>query len=291
MPEAMPFAATVVDHSTTGGFQFEFRCLRCGTGYTSHVHALSALAANAGGTALKKVGGFLGKRAGKEFEKVGGFLGSQAGKEVEKVGDYVGDRAADAVKDETKDRAFQAAVHEVAPQFIRCPGCRRWMCRPRCFNAAAGLCPDCALQVPGGPARSPAILPGSVPPPGHAVPPSQPLFAGYAAPPGHTPYPGFAVPALPPPPGAAALPAHPVHPDPEDSPPSQSPAPRRAYASPLQVHTRASPHHPGRISLVVVDADDQVIAAVHLGPEDAEDLADGLLAAAQTARRRLVDRH
>ena len=287
MPEAMPFAATVVDQSNTASFQWEFRCLRCGTGYTSHVHALSSLAADAGGKALKKAGGFLGSRAGKEVEKAGGFLGSLAGKEIEKVGDSVADRAADAVKDQAKERAFRAAVQEVARQFILCPGCRRWMCRPRCFNAAAGLCPDCARQ--GGQARSPAILAGSVPPPGNAVPPSQPLSAGYASPPGQTPYPGFAVPFLPPQPGAAALPSHPVNP--EYSPPPRSPAPRRAYSLPLQVHTSASLHHPGHVSLDVVDADDQVIVALHLGAKDAEDLADGLLSAAQTARRRLADRH
>jgi hypothetical protein len=40
-----------------------------------------------------------------------------------------------------------------------------------------------------------------------------------------------------------------------------------------------------------VDADDKVIAALHLDPEDAEDLADDLHASAQAAMRRQGDRH
>jgi hypothetical protein len=34
-----------------------------------------------------------------------------------------------------------------------------------------------------------------------------------------------------------------------------------------------------------MDADDRVIAAMHLGPDDARDLADGLLSAVETAMR------
>jgi hypothetical protein len=273
MPEATPFAATIVDQSNTVGFQFEFRCLRCGTAYPSHLHALSSLAADAGGTVLKKAGGLLGSRAGKVFEA---------------VGDYVGDRAADAVKDQAKDRAFQAAVQEVAPQFILCPGCRRWMCRPMCFNAAAGLCQDCAL--PGGTARPLTPLPVSVPPPpGNAAPPSQSMSAGYASPPGQTPYPGYALPSPPPQPSAAALPSHPVNLG--YAPPSPTLAPGFAPSPPLQVHTRPSRHHPGTVSLVVVDVNDKVIAVMHLEPDDAEELAANLLSAAQTAMRRLADRH
>jgi hypothetical protein len=40
----------------------------------------------------------------------------------------------------------------------------------------------------------------------------------------------------------------------------------------------------------VVDADDNVVAALHLEPEDAEDLADDLISAAQAAMRRQADR-
>jgi hypothetical protein len=41
----------------------------------------------------------------------------------------------------------------------------------------------------------------------------------------------------------------------------------------------------------VVDVDDKVIAVMHLEPDDAQDLADDLRSAAQTAMRRLADRH
>jgi hypothetical protein len=41
----------------------------------------------------------------------------------------------------------------------------------------------------------------------------------------------------------------------------------------------------------VVDADDRVIAALHLEPDDARDIADDLLSAADMAMRRLADRH
>jgi hypothetical protein len=272
MPEAMPFAATVIDQSNTVGFQFDFRCLRCGTAYSSHFHALSSLAADAGGTVLKKAGGLLGSRAGKVFEA---------------VGDYVGDRAADVVKEQAKDRAFQAAVQEVAPQFIVCPSCHRWMCRPMCFNSAAGLCQDCASQA--GQARppvSPVSLEGSVPPPVNAAPPP-PMSAGYALPPGQTSDAGYALPS--PPPAAAALPPHPGNPG--YASPSRARASRHAPPPSLQVHIRASRHHPGTVSLVIVDADDRVIAALHLRPDEAEDLADDLLSAAQTAMRRLEARH
>jgi hypothetical protein len=257
----MPFAATVVDKSNTVGFQFEFHCLRCGTAYASNFHALSSLAADAGGTALKKVGGLLGSRAGKVFEA---------------VGDYVGDLAADAIKDQAKDRAFQAAVQEVAPQFILCSGCRRWMCRPVCFNAPAGLCQDCVAQ--GGTARPPAPQPASdQPPPRNVTPPPQPKYAGYALP---SPLPQ---------PSATALPSHPVKPG--YAPHSPTLAPGFSPSPPLQVHIRPSRHHPGTVSLVVVDIDDKVIAVTHLEPDDARELANDLLSAAQAAVRRLADRH
>jgi hypothetical protein len=261
MPESMPFAATIVDKSTTAGFQFEFHCLRCGTPYSSHFHALSSLAADAGGAALKKAGNLLGSRAGKVFEA---------------VGDYVGDRAADVLKDQAKDRAFQAAVQEVAPQFILCPHCRRWMCRPMCFNAGAGLCQDCAAQ--GGTAGPPASLEGSVPPPPRdATPPPQPMYAGYA------------LPSPPPQTGAAALPSHPANPG--NASPAWPLGPGYVPSPPLQVHIRPSRNHPGTVSLVVVDVDDKVIAVMHLEPDDARDLADDLRSAAHTATRRQADRH
>jgi len=41
----------------------------------------------------------------------------------------------------------------------------------------------------------------------------------------------------------------------------------------------------------VVDVDDQLVAAMHLGPDDARDLAGELLSAADTVMRQLADRY
>jgi hypothetical protein len=264
MPEPMPFAATIVDQSNSAGFQFEFQCLRCGTGYSSHFHALSSLAADAGGAALKKAGGLLGSRAGKMFGGVGEFV-------ADHTADYVADRAADAVKDQAKDRALQAAAKEVAAQFILCPRCRRWVCRPVCFTAAAGLCQDCALEAD------------------KARPPAQTRYSGDAPPPRHTLHPGYAMPS-PPVPSSALLPSG------SAAPPAQTRYPGDAVPSgavssgylphpPLKVRIYPSRNHPGRVSLVVVDADDQVIAAMRLKPDDARALADDLLSAADAEMR------
>jgi hypothetical protein len=53
-----------------------------------------------------------------------------------------------------------------------------------------------------------------------------------------------------------------------------------------QAHIHPSRTHPGTISLAVVDGDDEVIAAMHLGPKRARALAEDLLSAAETAMRR-----
>jgi len=112
------------DHSTDKGFQFEFFCDRCGSGFMSGFkpsvtgYATSALRA-----------------AGDLFGGVFGRAGSSA-YEIER-----------AVQGSGHDKAFQEAVEEAKPNFRQCPKCARWACLTMCWNQKRGLCYECAPNI------------------------------------------------------------------------------------------------------------------------------------------------
>jgi hypothetical protein len=112
------------DLSTDRGFQFEFYCDRCGTGYRTKFQASATGLVT---EALDVAGGLLG-----------GVLGRAA---------TVSERVHSAAWEAAHDKAFGAAVEEARPNFIQCRRCAQWVCRETCWNAERGLCKECAPEV------------------------------------------------------------------------------------------------------------------------------------------------
>ncbi len=115
------FVRNYSDESTERGFQFEFHCDRCGTGYRT---PFKASATGVMSEALDVASGLLG-----------GVFGKAAN---------VGDRIHSAAWERAHDKAFAEAVEEIKPSFIQCARCTQWVCREHCWNDARGLCKECA---------------------------------------------------------------------------------------------------------------------------------------------------
>jgi membrane protease subunit (stomatin/prohibitin family) len=118
------FVRNYTDLSTERGFQFEFHCDRCGTGYHT---SFQASATGMIGEALDVASGIFG-----------GIFGTAA---------TVGDRVRSAAWEQAHDGAFAAAVEEVKPNFRQCPKCTQWVCKELCWNTSRGLCMNCAPDV------------------------------------------------------------------------------------------------------------------------------------------------
>ncbi len=124
MSQKIQFTRNYNDLSTDEGFQFEFYCDRCGTGYrTRFKPAVSG-----------KVSQVL-DAAGSLF---GGVFASAAN---------ATDRARSAAWEKEHDSAFEAAVEEIKADFLQCPKCTHWVCRSTCVNEKRGLCKDCAPDL------------------------------------------------------------------------------------------------------------------------------------------------
>ncbi len=118
------FVRNYKDESTERGFQFEFYCDRCGTGYRTPFHAsATGLASEALDVASGLLGGVFGKVA------------------------RVGDRVHSAAWESAHDRAFAKAVEQAKPHFVQCPRCNKWVCKENCWNVNKGLCKDCAPDL------------------------------------------------------------------------------------------------------------------------------------------------
>jgi hypothetical protein len=124
MTETIEFTNNYHDLSTNEGFQFEFVCNRCGTGYRTEFDGFTA-ARVAGGlrSASNLLGGMLGKAA------------------------QLGDEVRSAAWEKAHDKAFREAVATLKPSFVQCPRDSRWVCRARCWNEAKGLCKDDAPDL------------------------------------------------------------------------------------------------------------------------------------------------
>ena len=94
------------DLSTDRGFQFEFYCDRCGTGYRTHFQASATGLVT---EALDVASGLFG-----------GALGGAAD---------VSERVHSAAWEKAHDKAFATAVEEIKPNFIQCRRCTQWVCR------------------------------------------------------------------------------------------------------------------------------------------------------------------
>lgn len=118
------FVRNYNDLSTERGFQFEFYCDRCGTGYqTSFQPSATGMVSEVLDTASNLLGGLFSSAA------------------------TVGDRVHSVAWERGRDAAFQKAIEEIKPSFIQCPKCVQWVCRESCWNASRGLCKGCAPDL------------------------------------------------------------------------------------------------------------------------------------------------
>ncbi|HHX63613.1 MAG TPA: zinc-ribbon domain-containing protein [Chloroflexi bacterium] len=124
MSDQMEFVSNYSDLSTERGFQFEFHCNRCNTGFRTRFKP--SVVGNVAG-ALDAAGSLLG-----------GLFSSAAD---------LGERVRSASWQRAHDDAFVAALNEIRPNFVQCPRCSAWVCRKSCWNNKRGLCKDCAPDL------------------------------------------------------------------------------------------------------------------------------------------------
>jgi hypothetical protein len=122
MPGFTPFTSNYQDLSTNQGYQFEFRCDVCGSGYRSQFQrSVIATGATLLGGASNLIGGLWGAR-------------------------NAASSAQDIVDKDARDKSMQKACNEIMPYFHRCVRCNNWV-DETCFNAARGLCVNCAPNL------------------------------------------------------------------------------------------------------------------------------------------------
>ena len=124
MAQKIEFTSNYADQSTDKGFQFEFYCDRCGSGFRTGFQAF----------ALGTVSGAM--------EAANSLFGGIFGKAAD-----VTERARSAAWEKAHDEAFTKAMFELKPDFIQCPRCSTWVCRKSCWNTKRGLCKACAPDL------------------------------------------------------------------------------------------------------------------------------------------------
>ena len=122
MPGFTPFTSNYQDLSTNQGYQFEFRCDICGSGYRSEWQK------NLLGTGASILGG--------ASNIIGGLWGAR----------NVADSAQQITDRDGRDKALQKASNEIMPLFHRCVRCNNWV-DETCFNKQRGLCVNCAPNL------------------------------------------------------------------------------------------------------------------------------------------------
>jgi membrane protease subunit (stomatin/prohibitin family) len=124
MAERIEFTKNYSDLSTEQGFQFEFYCDRCGSGYrTKFKPSVLGSVSGAMDTASSLFGGIFGRAAD------------------------LSEQARSASWEKEHDQAFVTAMQELRPDFIQCPRCQSWVCRKSCWNDLKGLCKECAPDM------------------------------------------------------------------------------------------------------------------------------------------------
>jgi Double zinc ribbon len=126
MPGFTPFTSNYQDLSTNQGYQFEFRCDECQSGYRSE-YQKNLL--GVGGSILGGASSILGSR-------IGGLWGAA----------NAANTAQDITDRDARDKALQKASNEIMPLFHRCVRCNNWV-DETCFNKARGLCVRCAPNL------------------------------------------------------------------------------------------------------------------------------------------------
>ncbi|OJU47066.1 MAG: zinc ribbon domain-containing protein [Microbacterium sp. 69-7] len=122
MSDLVPFTDNFNDLSNADGYQFEFRCERCGNGYRS---------------AFRRDP----RAAGQKLARGLGNLFGGSLYEISSVADRLLDRGTISP---AKDEALRAATAEIAPRFHQCRACSDWGCGDVCWNDAVGQCVRCS---------------------------------------------------------------------------------------------------------------------------------------------------
>jgi hypothetical protein len=122
--EKVEFTKNYSDLSTDTGFQFEFACDRCGTGYRTKFQTF-AMGAVSGAldTASSLFGGVFGQAAN------------------------LSERARSATWQKAHDEAFEKSMVDLKPGFRQCPRCSAWVCTKSCWNNKKGLCKQCSPDL------------------------------------------------------------------------------------------------------------------------------------------------
>jgi len=124
MAEKIQFTRNYSDLSTDKGFQFEFYCDRCGSGFRTHFKpSITGSVTSVMDTASGLFGGIFGQAAD------------------------LSERVRSAGWQKAHDEAFEAAMEELRPDFVQCPRCSSWVCRASCWNNQRGLCKECAPDM------------------------------------------------------------------------------------------------------------------------------------------------
>jgi membrane protease subunit (stomatin/prohibitin family) len=124
MSDLIQFVKNYNDLSTDNGFQYEFFCDRCGSGFRSRFKEFRLGTATDVAEAVGNI--------------IGGFLGRAA---------QLGDSVKSAAWEKGHDAAFESCVNDVKPSFIQCPRCSSWVCKSGCWNTKKGLCKECAPDL------------------------------------------------------------------------------------------------------------------------------------------------
>ncbi|NPV86186.1 MAG: zinc ribbon domain-containing protein [Anaerolineae bacterium] len=124
MREQIEFVTNYNDLSTDKGFQFEFQCDRCGSGFRTRFQP--------------SVTGTISGALDAASSVFGGILGTAAN---------LSERVHSAAWEKAHDNAFATAVAELKPLFAQCPRCSSWVCRKSCWNTRRGLCKNCAPDI------------------------------------------------------------------------------------------------------------------------------------------------
>jgi hypothetical protein len=122
MPGFTPFTENYTDLSDANGYQFEFFCDICRSGYRSEFVRSNL------GTASTILGG------------ASSLLGSLWG------ASRVADTAQEVTDRGARDEALKKAANEIMPHFTRCPRCNKWV-DETCWNEERGLCVDDAPKL------------------------------------------------------------------------------------------------------------------------------------------------
>jgi hypothetical protein len=122
----VPFTDNFSDLSNAQGYQFEFKCERCGNGYRS---AFQRDNLETGRGVLRAVGSFFGGKLQDLSHSADQWRYNQA------------------TNSAAKDKALSAAVQQISPSFRQCRGCGDWMCESLCWNDEIGQCLRCSPSV------------------------------------------------------------------------------------------------------------------------------------------------